>query len=141
MIPNYQNYYQNSYQSNPYLNYYQPQQQQIPQMQVQAPRLSGKLVSNFKEVTANDVPMDGSIAAFIKNDGTEIQLRAWKADGTIATTRFKPILENKIEDTAPSKENAFYDDFKAFRTEIFERLDKLDKSKTPTRTKKESDAE
>lgn len=141
MIPNYQSYYQNNYQNNPYSNYFQPQQQ-IPQMQqIQAPRLAGKLVNGFEEVTANDVPMDGNIAAFIKNDGTEIQLRAWKPDGTIATTRFKPILEQKVEDTTPNEQNAFYDDFKQFKTDIFERLDRLDKSKSTARTKKEVEAE
>ena len=44
-------------------------------------------------ITANDVPMNGSGAVFIKKDGSEIQVRSWTANGTIATTSYVPVLE------------------------------------------------
>lgn len=85
--PQMQNPYQNynpPMQQNPYLerlNQLQQYQQQNIQMQQpqfqpvqqQAPDLSCRLVSDFGAISANDVPMDGKGAVFMKQDGTEIQ--------------------------------------------------------------------
>ncbi len=64
------------------------QQQSIqPQQQV---GLNGKVVQAVEQITANDVPMDGSIAVFPKQDMSEIYTKSWNADGTIRTIVYKP---------------------------------------------------
>ena len=39
--------------------------------------LSGKVVDAVEQITANDVPMDGSFAIFPKKDMSEIYLKSW----------------------------------------------------------------
>ena len=64
------------------------QQQSIqPQQQV---GLNGKVVQAVEQITANDVPMDGSVAVFPKQDMSEIYTKSWNADGTIRTIVYKP---------------------------------------------------
>lgn len=70
---------------------YQPQMQQTQQFA----GLNGKIVDDFGIISANDVPMDGNGAIFIKKDGSEIQWRNWSANGAIQTTSYKPILDVK----------------------------------------------
>lgn len=125
MLP-YQSYYQptapapiysNNYQPyQPYLQYQPPQnagnQQGYPltgtnQMHPQPKEIVGRLVSDFSEIVANDVPMDGRNAIFPKNDFSEIQVRAWGADGKIQTTSYKPVFDdfnNNVENTSNSSE-------------------------------------
>lgn len=97
------NQYQNNYMPySPYGNYggyypYQQQryepQQQAQQMQNQFSGISGKFVPAVESITANDVPMDGSVALFPKQDMTEIYAKQWNADGTIRTMVYKPIFD------------------------------------------------
>ena len=64
------------------------QQQSIqPQQQV---GVNGKVVQAVEQITANDVPMDGSVAVFPKQDMSEIYTKSWNADGTIRTIVYKP---------------------------------------------------
>jgi len=157
-MPNYQPLYGNQYQSfqSPYQqqNMVQAQpQMQLPQQQFQQMPvgLNGRIVDDFSTLNANDVPMDGNGAVFIKRDASEIQWRNWAANGTIVTTSYKPILEQNNQEGAniPQMDfNGLYDDVKALRGEIAERFDRLEKSMTnPTtkssgsRSKKEADAE
>ena len=58
-----------------------------PQQQV---GLNGKVVQAVEQITANDVPMDGSVAVFPKQDMSEIYTKSWNADGTIRTIVYKP---------------------------------------------------
>ena len=71
---------------------YEPQQQ-AQQMQNQFSGISGKFVPAVESITANDVPMDGSVALFPKQDMTEIYAKQWNADGTIRTMVYKPIFD------------------------------------------------
>lgn len=79
------------------LQQYQQALQQ-PQMQRQTQQmplgLNGKMVDVVDQITANDVPMDGSVAIFPKKDMSEIYLKSWTPNGTIATAVFKPVLED-----------------------------------------------
>ena len=79
------------------LQQYQQALQQ-PQMQRQTQQmplgLNGKMVDVVDQITANDVPMDGSVAIFPKKDMSEIYLKSWTPNGTIATVVFKPVLED-----------------------------------------------
>ena len=142
---------------NPYIDRYaqnqaiqqmnQVQNQQAPQLQ----GLNGRIVDDFNAISANDVPMDAMGALFIKSDGTEIQRRVWTSNGTIATSRFKPVLEEqsinlpqgeekfKIE-LADEVSEAFMKRF----DDITERLEKMEKNlgkTTTSRSKKEADSE
>lgn len=162
-----QNYYQNptpAYQQNfnpaPYTpvqqRYPQTEQaysqygQQVPSVQQQNFGLNGKVVDSADLITANDVPMDGNIAVFPKRDFSEIYAKSWKADGTIQTIVYKPVLEQKESGAAntPSVDlSGMYEDVKAIREEMAERFDRLEKSmtnsttkSTASRTKKEADS-
>ena len=90
-----------AYQYNPMTNmqrYQQPDtqiQQQIPQFPQaqQVIGINGKIVAAVENITANDVPMDGSVAFFPKQDLSEIYVKGWNADGTIRTIVYKPYTE------------------------------------------------
>lgn len=146
-FPNYStnpqmNPYQNNFNQpmpmqNPYmdrmnqLQQYQQnlQQPQVPQNQTQG--LIGKVVNDFSEITANDVPMNGVSAVFPKSDMSEVQLRTWAANGTIQTITYKPILEQNPQDGINMSQNDFStlnEGINAFREEILARLDNIEKS-------------
>lgn len=130
-------------------NYMQPTQMSgANQQQI---GLNGRIVDDFNILSANDVPMDGNGAIFIKKDGSEIQLRNWTANGTIQTTSYKPVLDPNSEKGTNMPQaglNGLYEDVRALRGEISERFDRLEKSMTNSttksnnaRTKKEADSE
>lgn len=92
MCGQYNSYYPYQYQQPRYdLQQNQPlfNQQQSIQPQQQA-GLNGKVVQAVEQITANDVPMDGSVAVFPKQDMSEIYTKSWNADGTIRTIVYKP---------------------------------------------------
>lgn len=174
-MPPYQNYYQgqmpmnqNNYgQPTPsYQNPYMDRMGQLQQYQqsLQQPSINeinlqnqnilvGKVVNDISNVSPNDVPMDGNFAIFPKQDMTEIYCKQWKQDGTIQTVVYRPILDEKQEDgTNPYSIdlNSLNEQILAFKSEITERFDKLEKSwgdfeinssksqsKTTSKTKKE----
>lgn len=74
------------YQQNISNNY---QQNQIVQ------GINGKIITEMSQITANDVPMDGSVAFFPKQDLSEVYAKSWNADGTIRTVTYKPVLDNE----------------------------------------------
>lgn len=104
----YENYGQQPYwmhQMNPQINPYQRMQpnvqpiqnqylQQMPQ-QATGQGLNGRTVNDISEVTANEIPMDGNKAVFIRSDGSEIYTKQWTANGTIATMTYKPVLKEQ----------------------------------------------
>lgn len=62
---------------NPYIQQQRGyQQQEIPVQQYQPVQqqigINGKVIQTVENITANDVPMDGSVAFFPKNDLSEI---------------------------------------------------------------------
>lgn len=109
------------------------QMQQIPAMQqpVQPIGLVGRPVNDFSEIKADDVPMNGTPAIFIKNDMSEIEVRVWCKDGLIRPTSYKPVLDqNQAEATnTPQMDfNALNEDVRALREEISARFDRLEQS-------------
>lgn len=152
-MPPYQNYYQgqipmnqNNYgqsmptYQNPYmdrmanLQQYQQNLQQQSMGEINQPMqniLVGKVVNDISNVSPNDVPMDGNFAIFPKQDMTEIYCKQWKQDGTIQTIVYRPILEEKQEDGINIHKidlNSLNEQILAFKDEISERFDKLEKS-------------
>lgn len=166
------NPYSQPMMNSPYQNGYNPMlspQQRLMQMEQQYPQFSqqnqfmqqsvqqqpqgivGKIVNDFSELTANDVPMNGSAAFFPKSDGSEIQARAWTANGTIQTVVYKPVLDqNQPEGTnIPQMDfNALNEDVRALREDIKGVREMIEKSMnaptpkaTSSRTKKGADEE
>lgn len=120
-------------------------QMSLPNQQAQPQGIIGRVVNDFNEITANDVPMNGNAAFFPKADGSELQVRSWAANGTIQTVVYKPILEQNQADGTNIPQNDFTalnDGINAFREEILSRLDNIEKSvgniptKTSSRAKK-----
>ena len=155
--PIYPNYNFQPQIQNPYIDRFAQNQamQQINQVQNQQVQqlqgLNGRIVDDFSMITANDVPMDAMGALFIKSDGTEIQRRVWTSNGTIATSRFKPVLEEQANNPTQEEEKAKFDlsdaSTEAFMKrfdDITDRLDKMEKSFgkiSSAKSKREVDAE
>lgn len=138
---------------NPYSNY--PNMYQQPQMPVQYmdrlgqlqasqqvqmipqnnPRMysniNGGIVEDFNLITANDVPMDGNGAVFVKKDGSEIQVRNWTAQGTISTSVFKPVEIGEAKELTISPEKSLEKLSEAFEgkfQELSEKIDRIEKA-------------
>ena len=87
----------NSYMQsqNPYMdrmNFLQNYQQSLQQqpMSQQIAGINGRIVQAVENINANEVPMDGSMAFFPKQDMSEIYVKGWNANGTINTIVYKP---------------------------------------------------
>lgn len=131
----------------------QPTQMPVTNQQMQMPvSLNGKIVPSAEVITANDVPMDGSVAVFPKQDMSEIYIKFWENNGTIRTIVFKPLLEQNPSNLSQAEEKPKFDLSEASTTAFMERFDSLEKqindlmtkSMTKTavsRTKKESESE
>lgn len=118
--------------------------------------INGKIVPTVEMITANDVPMDGSVAVFPRQDLTEIYIKSWNNDGTIRTVVYKPVVEpqNGVS-TNGDKTGTENANFKASLSdeatealmkrfdEIENRFDKLEKtmgsSKAISKAKKEAE--
>ena len=114
---------------NPYIQQQRGyQQQEIPIQQYQPVQqqigINGKVIQTVENITANDVPMDGSVAFFPKNDLSEIYAKKWNSDGTICTVLFKPILNNKSTETV---ENSEINSTEKLTKTVMERFDELEK--------------
>lgn len=85
---------------------YQPQEQAPVQMQgayqQQPVGINGRIVQSVENINANEVPMDGSMAFFPKQDMSEIYVKAWDANGLIKTIVYKPQIEGKKQQTVNS---------------------------------------
>lgn len=81
-------------------------QQAMPQ---QIAGINGRIVQAVENINANEVPMDGSVAFFPKQDLTEIYAKSWNADGTIRTLTFKPVLNDKTDVLSGDTEKLEFD--------------------------------
>lgn len=128
--------------------YAQPAQQytQVQQSQ-QMPGLNGRYVQGAENINVNDVPMDGTMALFPKQDMSEIYGKLWDQNGSIKTIVYKPVLENQEDSSASSENNKnkmeLSDESMGVVMRRFDELsgeiEKLSKAIKPTtsRTKKE----
>lgn len=126
----------------------QPTQMSVTNQQIPI-GINGKIVPSAEVITANDVPMDGSVAVFPKQDMSEIYVKFWENNGTIRTIVFKPFLEQNPNNLSQAEEKPKFDLSEASTTAFMERFDSLEKqindlmnksmTKTPvSKTKKES---
>lgn len=147
---------------NPYadrMNFLQSYQQSLQQpMPQQAAGINGRVVQTVENINANEVPMDGSMAFFPKQDLSEIYVKGWNADGTIKTIVYKPYTDPKDNQTVnsmPNTENAkftlsdestqlFLNKFEELSEKIGQLEDRFDKSlgmqRKSSRTQKESES-
>lgn len=136
----YQNNFQPASMPNPYMdrmaqlqNYQQNLNMQPSQISVanQQQGLIGKVVNDFAEITANDVPMSGVSAVFPKADMSEVQLRAWTPSGTIQTITYKPVIDQNQNENTNIHQNDFTalnEDVKALREDIKDMRSMIEKS-------------
>ena len=124
------------------------QYQQPSYMQQAAQRINGRVVQSADMITANDVPMDGSVAFFPTQDLSEIYAKSWDANGKIVTRLFKPVSDsypsNPTQDTEKLKiwlSDEITQVFMKRFDELEKRIDDLMPKKTTARAKKESDEE
>ena len=132
-MPQYQNYY--PYMSN-IGNPYQPNSYQVNQYgqtnyqpQIPINNLSGKYVGRPEEITANDVPMNGSFAIFPKSDMSEIYVKSWNANGTINTRLYLPqksTLDEQTSISTPEAEKAKIEALEAHYVGISEQLKRIE---------------
>lgn len=142
MYPSYNQSMQNPYMDR--MNQLQNYQQSLQMMPTQMsganhPQgLVGKMVNDVSIVSPNDVPMDGNVAIFPKNDMSEIYCKQWKQDGTIQTVVYKPILEQNPQEGAniPQTDfNALNEDMRALREDIKDMRGLIEKSMGGTASK------
>lgn len=127
--------YQQSLQQQPM----QINQQPIPQ---QTAGINGRVVQTVENINANEVPMDGSMAFFPKQDLSEIYVKGWNANGRIKTIVYKPYTEsdgNNVSNLTADIENAkfslsdestqlFLNKFEELSEKIGQLEDRFDKS-------------
>lgn len=91
------------YGSNSYYPTYPTTPSYIPnstfQPNVQPSLINGRPVDNLEEITAGEVPLNGSLAVFPKKDGSMIYVKSTNGNGTIDTKVYVPASENVIEVT------------------------------------------
>ena len=103
--------------------YSQPALQQYQQpsyMQQAVQRINGRVVQSADMITANDVPMDGSVAFFPTQDLSEIYAKSWDANGKIVTRLFKPVLADNTNKLSSETEKLKFD-LSENVTEVFEK--------------------
>ena len=127
--------YQQSLQQQPMQMNQQPMPQQIA-------GINGRIVQAVENINANEVPMDGSMAFFPKQDMSEIYVKGWNADGTIKTIVYKPYTapkDNQTVNPMANTENAkftlsdestelFMNKFEELSEKIGQLEDRFDKS-------------
>lgn len=134
--------YQQSLQQQPMQMNQQPMPQQIA-------GINGRIVQAVENINANEVPMDGSMAFFPKQDMSEIYAKSWNADGTIRTLTFKPVLNDKTDILSGDTEKLEFDlsekateGIMAKLNELSEKIEQLSlgaQRKTPRTQSKESE--
>lgn len=125
-----------AYQYNPMASYQRYQQPEPTQ------GISGRVVQAIESINPNEVPMDGSVAFFPKQDMSEIYVKGWNADGTINTIVYKPYTapkDNQAVNSMANTENAkftlsdestqlFLNKFEELSEKIGQLEDRFDKS-------------
>lgn len=64
---------------------------------VQPSLINGRSVSSIDEITAGEVPLNGSLAVFPKTDGSIIYVKSTNGNGTIDTKYYIPAPEGFTE--------------------------------------------
>lgn len=145
MQMNYNPYQQQPMNYNPVFTNYPQIAQNIPQRIQQEPQIMGKIVQNAEMITANDVPLNGSVAFFPKQDLSEIYAKSWTADGVIRTMTFKPIQNEEVCNSSTERTESqigailnVTDGLEKTLNEIVSKIDNLEKNLAKPATKTRS---
>ena len=125
------------------------QYQQPSYMQQAAQRINGRVVQSADMITANDVPMDGSVAFFPTQDLSEIYAKSWEEKKKIVTRLFKPVSDSYPSNTTQDTEKLKIEDFNTILDCISGKVDNvlieirkiIEQPKQNSRTKKETNTE
>lgn len=125
------------------------QYQQSSYMQQSVQRINGRVVQSADMITANDVPMDGSVAFFPTQDLSEIYAKSWDANGKIVTRLFKPVSDSCPSNPTQDTEKLKIEDFNTILDCISGKVDNvlieirkiIEQPKQNSRTKKETNTE
>lgn len=66
------------------------------QPNVQTSLINGRPVDSVEEITAGEVPLNGSLALFPKRDGSIIYVKSTNGNGTIDTKLYVPAPDNFV---------------------------------------------
>ena len=139
-------------QPNPYMQrmehlqqFQQTLQPTVPQqLQNQFPAL-GKIVESVDIVKTTDIPMDGNMYYFPTADGSTVFGKRWLANGQTQILAFKPILSEETTNTPTSELETLLngkmnvlDGVLESLNNLHEKIDKISKSNTTSKAKKES---
>lgn len=74
----------------------------------------GRTVNSPEEITAADVPMDGSVRLFPTGDGSAIYRKEWDGNGHLNTVRYvpEPITPQQTEPSFEDKVMSSFDELK-----------------------------
>lgn len=115
----------NSYTSLPYYSYPIVPQQMPYQNNVRSV-IPGRSVVNVKEITSDEVPMDGSLALFPKKDESAIYVRSYNGKGTIDTKIYIPAPSDYVdEDITPERSTISNEDILKSITDLANRVDNI----------------
>lgn len=85
--------------------------------------LQGRIVNDFNEITAAEVPMNGTIATFVKADLSQVQTRFWNQEGKIV-----PCTYERVDDAQSSVESsATMETLNADIKQLIDKIDKIEK--------------
>ena len=97
MIYSQQYYNDSSYRPNQQINYPNTYINRIP-------TIPGRIIQSIDEVTPNEIPMDGNIGVFVKEDLSIIYIKRWTKDGTIKTFEYPIMIPATEEQQNKEKE-------------------------------------
>lgn len=123
--PQYRNPMYGQYMSQ---NFQQPaeQFQQQPQYVPIQQQMYGRIVPSVDNIAPNEVPMDGNMAFFPKQDMSEIYVKSWGADGKIYTRLYKPVLDADPNNLPSDTEKAKFDLSDEATAVFMKRFDELE---------------
>lgn len=111
-----------------YPSYQQPMQPVMPANTFQARGINGRYINAIEEVTANEVPMDGTCGFFPVKDGSSIFVKAWDGNGSIKTIKFVPEIGAVEEKKDPFQDilarlNALDEGIASIKSELRKKVD------------------
>ena len=98
------------------------------------PTLPGRIVTDANEIAPQEVPMDGSVSLFLKNDYSCIYAKQWSGDGSIQTVRYVPEMPQTSAEPAMSVDDRFKQ-----LNDRFDQLEKLILKRRPKYSQKPHD--
>lgn len=118
---------------------------QQPVVQPMVQEISGRFVPSAENIVPNEIPMNGGVALFPRNDLTEIYVKSWNKEGTIKTVVYKPSedekpisIEDKIKNEISDMFTKRFDDITSKLEELSTTISGFNKSSN-NRNKKEGE--